>query len=311
MSDFVIIPDSGSDMTSALRERFKIDDILLGVVYFPDGHQEYADVDWEKMTPDEFYSSMSKKDVLYKTAYSPAGDTMKIFEKHLKEGKDILSISLSSGISGAYQSTCLVAKELEAKYPERKIVCVDSLRYSGAFSLIVMKAAEKRAEGASLEETAQYIDSIKNCVHQMGYLDDLFFCVKTGRINNFQAFFGSMVGIVPLADFNSNGLSDVVIKVKGKKTAYDATVKYVKDRIIDGENQTLFISHSNRHSGALLLADMLKKEINPKDIIINDAGMSCGSSIGPGLCAVYFIGKELGPDLQAEKELMKQITSKK
>ncbi len=311
MSDFVIIPDSGSDMTKALRERFAVDDILLGVVYFPDGHQEYADIDWERMTPKAYFDSMKGKNVLYKTAYAPTGDIIEKFEKYLKEGKDVLSISLSTGISGTYQATCLAAKELMERYPDRKVVCVDSLRYSGAFSLIVAKASEKRAEGASIEETAQYINSIKNCVHQMGALDDLYFCAKTGRINNFQAFFGGMVGVLPLADFNAKGLSDVIIKVKGKKTAHDVTVKYVKDRIIDGENQILFISHSDREDEAHILEEMLKKEINPKEIIINDVGMSCGSSIGPGLCAVYFIGKELGEDLQEEKALIKELAQKK
>lgn len=310
MGDFVIIPDSGCDLTTALRNRFGIDDILLGVVYYPDGHQEYVDVDWEKMSPKEYYDSMKGRNVLYKTAYAPAGEVEAKFEKYLKEGKDILSISLSSGISGTFQAVSLVAKGLMERYPERKIVCVDSLRYSGAFSLLVLKAAEKRAEGATIEETAQYINSIKNTVHQMGPLDDLFFCAKTGRINNFQAFFGGLVGVLPMADFNANGVSDVIVKVKGKKTAYNVTLEYVKNMIIDGENQTLFISHSDREAEAKLLADMLQKQINPKDIIINDVGMSCGSSIGPGLCAVYFMGKELGNNLDAERELMKKITGK-
>lgn len=311
MSDFVIIPDSGSDMTAALRRRFQIDDMLLGVVYFPDGHQEYADIDWERMSPKEYYNSMKGKNVFYKTAYPPVGDVMEKFETYLKDGKDILSMTLSSGISGSYQSAYLVAKELMKKYPERKIICVDTLRYSGAFSLLVMKAAEKRAEGATIEETAQYINSIKNCVHQIGPLDDLFFCAKTGRINNFQAFFGSMAGVFPMADFCSKGVSDVIIKVKGKRNASTVALKYVKDRIVDGQDQILFISHSDREQDAQNMAELLRQEIKPKDIIINDVGMSCGSSIGPGLCAVYFIGKELSEDLQQEKSIIKELANNK
>ena len=310
MNDFVIIPDSGCDLTTELREKFGIDDILAGIIYFPDGHQDYADIDWKKMSPQEYYGSMKGRTVLYKTAYPPAGDTMAKFEHYLKQGKDVLSLSLSSGVSGTYQTACLVAKELMEKYPERKVICVDTLRYSGAFSLLVMKAAEKRAEGAGIEETAEYINEIKNCVHQIGPLDDLFFCAKTGRINNFQAFFGGLVGVLPMADFNEKGLSEVIIKVKGKRTAYNTAISYVKDRIEDGENQTLFISHSDRKEEALRFAEMIKAEINPKEIIINDVGMSCGSSIGPGLCAVYFIGKKISKDLAEEKEIIKSITMK-
>ena len=161
MNDFVIIPDSGCDLTTELREKFGIDDILAGIIYFPDGHQDYADIDWKKMSPQEYYGSMKGRTVLYKTAYPPAGDTMAKFEHYLKQGKDVLSLSLSSGVSGTYQTACLVAKELMEKYPERKVICVDTLRYSGAFSLLVMKAAEKRAEGAGIEETAEYINEIR------------------------------------------------------------------------------------------------------------------------------------------------------
>lgn len=307
MSDFVIIPDTSSDLVKELRDRFDIPDYIRGLVYFPDGHCELADLDWDKYDPKTFYESMSDKKTIYKTACAPAGQIMEVFENQLKAGKDILSINLSSALSGTYQTCEMVKKELLEKYPERKIICVDSLRYSTALSLLVIMAAMKRKNGATLEETAEFVEQNKHCVHQMGPMDDLFFLCKTGRISNFKAFFGSLIGINPMADFNRSGLSEVLGKFKGKKSAFDATIKYMKGTIADPENQIIFVAHSNRPQAAELLRDMIEKEFHPKEIIINHIGMSCGCSIGPGLCAAFYHGKEISDEMAYEKELMNGI----
>ena len=156
MADFVIIPDSSSDLTKELRYRFDIPDYIKGIVYFPDGHWEFADHDWEKYDPKTFYESMTDKKTIYKTACAPVEDIISVYEKHLKEGKDILAITLSSALSGTYQTCEMVKAQLLEKYPERKIICVDSMRYSTALSLLVIMAAMKRQEGATLEETAEF-----------------------------------------------------------------------------------------------------------------------------------------------------------
>ncbi len=310
MSDFVIIPDTSSDLTKALRERFDIPDYVSGIVNFPDGHSEPSDLDWEKYNPKEFYASMKDKKTLYTTASPELGNIMSVFEKQLSEGKDILSISLSSALSGSYQSCVTVSKQLMEKYPERKIICVDSMRYSTSLALLIIMAAQKRAEGLSLEETAQFVEDNKHHIHQMGTMDDLFFLTKIGRISNFKAFFGTLVGINPMADFNRDGLSEVIGKAKGKKSAFDAVIDYIKATITNAENQTIFVAHSNREQAANLLAERIKAEIGPKEIIMNDVGMSCGASIGPGLCAAFYYGEEISEGLEKEKTLMAGILEK-
>lgn len=307
MSKFVIIPDSSSDFTKDLRDRFGVPDYIKGIVYYPDGHQEYADLDWNKMTPEFYYNSMKDRKVLYKTACAPAGDIIETFEKYLKEGFDILSISLSSALSGTYQTCQLVSKELMEKYPERKIICVDSLRYSTSLALLLIKACEKRDEGATIEETAEYIEAIKHSVHQMGPMDDLFFLCKTGRISNFKAFFGTLIGVNPMADFNRKGLAEVLAKFKGKRNAFNATISYMKKTIESPEEQIIFVAHSNRLENAKILADMIEKEFYPKEIIINDIGMSCGASIGPGLCAAYYLGTPISENNEKEKKIIEEI----
>ncbi len=307
MANFVIIPDTSSDLIKPLRERFDIPDYVSGVVNFPDGRSEPADLDWEKYNPVDFYNSMKDKKTLYTTASAPIGNIMEVFERQLSQGNDVLSISLSSALSGTYQACLKVKEELSAKYPDRKIICVDSKRYSTALALLIIMAAQKRSSGASIEETAEFVENTKHCIHQMGPMDDLFFLTKTGRISNFKAFFGTLVGINPMADFNRNGLAEVLCKVKGKNAAFDTTIQYMKETIINPEEHIVFVAHSNREQFANMLAERIKEEIKPKEIIINHVGVSCGCSIGPGLCAAFYYGKEISEDYQAEKDIMNSI----
>lgn len=307
MSEFVIIPDSSSDISKDLRERFGVPDYIRGLVYFPDGHEEVASLDWEKYDPKSFYESMLDKKTIYKTACAPAGDVFSVYENQLKQGKDILAVTLSSALSGTYQTCQMVKEKLLEKYPERKILIVDTLRYSSAIAVLVAMASKMQREGATIEETAEFLEKNKHCVHQMGPMDDLFFLVKTGRISNFKAFFGTLIGINPMADFNRNGLSEVLGKFKGKKAAFAGVIKYMRETIIEPENQIIFVGHSNRPQAAELLREMIIKEFSPKEVIINNIGMSCGASIGPGLCAAYYYGKEISEDMVNEKEIINNI----
>lgn len=307
MADFVIIPDASSDLTRDLRDRFGIPDYIRGTFYWPDGRETPADLDWEQIDPITYYKSMSGRNILYKTASARRCDIIAAYEPQLKAGKDILSVTLSSGLSGTNQVCKLVAQELMEKYPERKIVVVDSLRYSTALSLLVIMASQKQQEGATLEETAAYLEENKHRVHQIGPMDDLFFLVKTGRISNFKAFFGTLVGINPMADFNRQGLSQVLGKFKGKKNAFNAVIEYMKGTIENPQDQIIFIAHSNREQAAQLLAQRVQETFAPKEIIVNHVGMSCGASVGPGLCAVFYQGKEISEDMAQEQALMDDI----
>ncbi len=307
MADFVIIPDVSCDLIRPLRERFDIPDYIPGVVYFPDGHSESTDIDWEHNDPKTYYESMSDRKSLYKTAYASPGEITAVYEKYLSQGIDVLSIVLSSGVSGTFQACDRVRQELAAKYPERKIIVIDSLRFSTSLSLLLIMASKKKAEGATIEETAAYVEENKHCIHQIGPMDDLFFLVKTGRISNFKAFFGTLVGVNPMADFNRNGMAEVLAKFKGKKNAFDAVIRYMRKTVIDPENQIMFVAHSNRLEAAKVLAEMIENEFHPKEIIINDVGMSSGSSIGPGLTAAFYYGTEISEGCETEKAIMAEI----
>ena len=311
MSSFVIIPDASCDLTRELRQRFDIPEYLRGHITFPDGHDETCSLDWETISAKEYFRTMSDDKAIYKTAGVGISEAETVFEKYLSQGIDVLNITLSSGISSTYSYCKKAAENMQEKYPDRRVICIDSLRYSTALSLLVILAASKKAEGATIDEVAAFVEEKKHCIHQMGPMDDLFFLVRTGRISNAKAFFGSLVGINPMADFNERGVSEVLAKFKGKKAALDAVIKYMRATGKALEDQIIFVAHSNRPEAAEKLRDMIEAEFHPKEIIINSVGMACGANIGPGLCAAFYEGKPISPEMADEKAVMEAILQKK
>lgn len=307
MSDFVIISDSACDLGSELRKKFSVDDIIYGYIVYPDGSQKHTDMDWEHISPEDYYKMISNKNIYIKTAQPSPGEIAEVFERHLAKGKDILAIFISTGISGIYGSACAVAEDLREKYPDRKIICIDSLRYSTCLSLLCIYAAMMRNAGKSLEETAEWVNENKNCIHQMGTIEDLFFCKRMGRVSNTAAIMGTLVGIKPLADFNSKGLSHVIGKTRGYTNLYNCIIGYMKKTIINPEKQIIFVAHTARTKEAEKLKKMIEKEFKPKECIITWAGQNCGTSIGPGLIAAFYYGKEISENMEEEKKIIAEL----
>lgn len=311
MSDFVIIPDAASSMPQDLRERFNVPDYIRTQITFPDGTNHDTTLDWEEISADDYYMSMREHKAIYKTGVGSIEAAAEVFERYLKIGLDVLSLTLSTGISGTYGVFTKAAESLKEKYPERKIIIIDSLRYGFAIAQMIIKADEMRNQGKTIEEVAQWIEENKNCYHQMGVMDDLFFLARTGRVTNFKAFFGTLVGVNAMGDYSREGISEVLAKVKGKKKALDATIEYLKRTVVDPENQIMFIGHTMKSDVAEILADMVKNAVHPKEIIIGRVDMSCGASIGPGMAVVFYYGKEASPGLEEERKILEEITSRK
>lgn len=307
MSDYVIISDSACDLGSELRQKYSIDDIIYGYIVYPDGTHKPTDLDWEETTPEDYYKMVSNKNIFIKTAQPSPAEIEDVFVRHLEKGKDILAIFLSTGISGIYGSACNVAVELRERYPERKIICVDSLRYSTCLSLLCIYAAMMRNAGKSMDEVAAWLEENKHRIHQMGTIEDLFFCKRMGRVSNTAAIMGTLVGIKPLADFNDKGLSHVIGKTRGYSNLYNAIIGYMKKTIVDPEKQIIFIAHTARIKEAEKLKKMVEKEFKPKECIITWAGQNCGSSIGPGLIAAFYYGTKISEGLEEEKKILAEF----
>ncbi|MGI6071806.1 MAG: DegV family protein [Lachnospiraceae bacterium] len=306
MNDFAIIGDVASGLHRELRERFGIDDYIVGKVVFPDGTDHVADLDWEEISPDEYYSSMKTGKAIYKTGIVSLQAATDVIEKYLQQGRDALVITLSSGMSGSHNVYLSAKKELEAKYPDRKVCIVDSLRFSTPIVMMNMKASEMRSAGCTIEETAAWLEKNRNRFRQMGLMNDLKFLARTGRVTNFKAFFGTLVGVNALGDFSPAGISQVLGNVKGITKALSATIEYVKRTIENPEEQIIFIGHTYRINEARKLKAMVEEQLSPKEVIITRVDMSSGANIGPGMVGVYYFGKEATEGLAEETKIMEE-----
>lgn len=305
---FEIMTDSNADMNAELRKKYGLCEVFpYGDIIFPDGHREVHDLEWRNISPEEYYTQMKSKKNVFKSSVRDINEYLKTLEYYLAQGKDILVIALSAWISGCYNLFCFAKDQLLLKYPERKVFVVDSQRYSTSYGLMAAYASMKRDEGLSLEETYKWVEENKNRFHQMGPMDDLFYLHRAGRIPFTKAFFGTLVGVKPLGDFNQGGSTTVLGKAKGLNKAFAATIEYVKQTIEDAENATIFVSHTCREKEAQKLLDLLKAEIPAKEYVLTLVGQGCGANIGPGLIACYYLGKPISKDCEEEKVLLNKI----
>ena len=308
MADYVILTDSSTDLTKDLRERFGIDDYLPGNITFPDGHTEDSTLDWENISPQDFYSSMSK-DSMYSTSIKNTEIQEAFFEKYLKQGKDILNISLSHALSNTYDCCRKAASNLQEKYPDRKIIVVDSLRYSGGDGLLCSLAGDMKKAGKSIDEVAQWLEDNKHRCHQTGTVDDLKFLAKMGRCSNVSAFMGSLINIKPIAEFNRDGMNQIITKVTGYKKLFAAMIEYMK-ATIEPNPKRIFVSHTFRKAQWLQLQELIREEFHPEEIIPTTVCMANGSSIGPGMVVVFYMGTEISEGLVEETKILEEIKAK-
>ena len=308
MSDYVLLTDSSTDLTKDLRERFGVDDYLPGNIVFPDGSTHDSTLDWEEISPQDFYMSMSK-DSMYTTGIKNIEVQEAFFEKYLKQGKDILNISLSHSLSNTFDTCRKAAENLKEKYPDRKIICVDSLRYSGADGLLVSFAGDMKKEGKSIEEVAEWLENNKQRCHQTGTVDDLKFLAKMGRCSNVSAFMGSLINIKPLADFNRDGMNQIITKVTGYKKLYKAMIEYMK-ATIEPEPKRIFVSHTFRKAQWLEFQKLVTEEFPSAEIIPTTVNMANGSSIGPGMLVAFYMGTEISEGLAEETKILEEIKAK-
>ncbi|MBR0424666.1 MAG: DegV family protein [Clostridia bacterium] len=308
LSYFSIVSDASCDLNAALRSRFEIDALIYSQILFPDGHSETVDTDWGNITPDAYFGSMVDKKLRYQSSSPGPENAKRVFRAELEKGNDVLCVTLSSGMSAIYEH-CLIAKEeLASEFPDRTICILDSKRYSTASGLLCILASKHRAEGKSITETVELLENYSKRIHQSGWMDDLFFLARAGRLSKGTAFMGTMIGVKPIADFNLNtGMFQVIGKARGANNALRAVVDYVKATIENPAEQIVFVAHTLRKEYADRLGQMIQEEIGPKEVLVNWVGQTSGANIGPGLVATFYLGKPLSEELVEETEILKSI----
>lgn len=308
MKTFEILVDTTSDLDEKFLAEYDIKMIPGHIAV--DGVDTISFVNWNTISREEFYSSLKANPDKYKTSPPSVGEMVRKMEQIISTGMGLLYVALSSGISGAYNFSLQAKDIVRKKYPNAKIRLIDSLRFGPAIGLMAVNASIMRSEGRSVDEVADFLDANKNRYHQAGWLDDLSFVAKQGRLTNSKAFFGTLVGIKPIGEFDYNGLTTVLGKAKGEKNAYETLLAYIKETIVNPEEQIIFIAQSNRLKQAEKYKAMIEDTFHPKAVFVKDVYPSCGTNVGPGLMAAYYIGKEISSDLSYERDIIKKYTGR-
>lgn len=262
--------------------------------YQLDGKEMMDDLG-ETMSFSDFYRAMSEGADTH-TSQIGVGEYEAYFEEFLKEGKDVLHLTLSSGISGTVQSANLAKEALISKYPDRKVIIIDSLAASSGYGLLMDALADRRDEGMTIEELADWAETNKKRVNHWFFSSDLTFYIKGGRVSKTAGFFGQMLSICPLLNVDYKGCLIVRDKVRTKRKVIREIVarmeKYAENRY--DYSGKVYISNSACREDAEAVAALVEEKF-PKmngKVLINDIGTTIGAHTGPGTVALFFFGDE-------------------
>lgn len=290
MGDYVISCCSTADLT---EEQLKKRNIQYICFHFEMDGKQYDDDLGKSIAFEDFYRMMDEG-ADTRTSQINAEEFKNYFEGFLKEGKDILHLTLSSGISGVINSARIAKQELEQAYPDRKIYVIDSLAASSGYGLLMDKAADLRDEGKSIDEAATWLEENKLNLHHWFFSTDLKFYIKGGRVSKTAGAVGTVLNICPLLNVDYEGKLIPRQKVRTKKKVIQEIVNKMKENARDGLDYDgkCYISQSACYEDARQVADLIEEAFPKLDgkVVINYIGTTIGSHTGPGTVALFFWG---------------------
>lgn len=291
MGDYIISCCSTADLT---EEHFRSRDIHYICFHYELDGKQYPDDLGKSMPFPEFYTAMANG-AMTKTSQINAEEFEAYFEPFLKDGKDILHVCLSSGITGVVNSAMIAKTTLEEKYPQRKVCIVDSLAASSGYGLLMDKIADQRDAGLSLGELEQWILAHRLEVNHWFFSTDLTFYIRGGRISKTAGFVGGLLNICPLLNVNDEGKLIPRSKIRTKRKVIAAIVERMKENAANGADYAdkCYISQSACLEDAKAVAALVEEyfpHLKGK-VEINDIGTTIGSHTGPGTVALFFWGK--------------------
>ncbi|MBO7304097.1 MAG: DegV family protein [Clostridia bacterium] len=286
MNDFVICTDSASDIKKETLESWGVHSVSLTFRFNGEDKVYYND----EVDVLDFYNKMRAGGVAKTAAVNP-GEFSAMFEPILSAGSDLLYLGFSSGLSTTYNSARIAAETLSAKYPERKIITVDTLAASAGEGLLVRLAVNKKNDGASVEETADYVKAMIPKLCHWFTVDDLVYLQRGGRISAASAFFGNALGIKPVLHVDDEGHLVNVSKVRGRRSAINMLADKYDELADDREGGIVYISHADCMRDVEQLANIIKQKHGASVEIVTDVGPVIGAHSGPGTLALFFVGK--------------------
>ena len=292
MAEYCISCCSTADLT---KEYFDKRGIRYVCFHYELGGTDYLDDLGQTMPPAELYRRMlAGEDV--KTSQVSIGEYVDFFRKIFDEEKDILHLTLSSGISGSYNSACIAAEQVKEEYPNRKIYVVDSLAASSGYGLLVDTLADRKDAGESIDELYAWVCENKKKLQHWFFTSDLTFFIRGGRVSKAAGFFGGMLGICPLLNVDYEGRLTAREKVRTKKKVIQRIVQKMEENAEGGlaYSGKCYICQSECMDDAKAVAMLVESRfpnLNGK-VEIYPIGATIGSHTGPGTVALFFWGKE-------------------
>ncbi|MBS5939756.1 DegV family protein [Clostridium sp.] len=283
-----LITDSACDLSIDYIRENNID--VASLMVNLDGEFILDDLG-QTLSHKDFYKKV-KEGAMPSTTQVNVGTFHELFERYAKEGKTILYIGLSSGLSGTVSSAVTARKMILEEYPDADINIVDSLSVSVGEGILIYKAVEMIKNNKTVEEIVNYLESIKRKVIHGITVDDLNHLKRGGRISGAVAVVGGLLGIKPTLKIDNDGGVVPGEKLKGRKKALKYLVNQIKEKGENIEDQAIFIAHADCLEDALTVKEMILSEYNVKDVIINSIGAVIGTHGGPGTLGVVFIGNE-------------------
>lgn len=259
----------------------------LGLSYRLADGREFAEGTAESLPVGEFYNYL-REGGMASTTQLNAFQFVEAVEPILAGGEDVLHVGFSGGLSGTVNSCRQGAAELAEKYPDRKILIVDSLCASMGEGLLVTYALRNQQDGMSIEDNAAWLEDHKLNLAHWFTVDDLMFLHRGGRVSKTSAVLGGLIGIKPILHVDDEGHLVMVSKKRGRKAAIEELANQLKATLQGDITQPIYISHGDCQADAETLAGILKAA-GATDITIHPVGTVIGSHAGPGVLALFFL----------------------
>jgi DegV family protein with EDD domain len=286
-NNYVIFTDSACDLLPSLLSEWGVHCVSLAFRF------DHIDQDFlnDDMPVKEFYQNMRDGHVA-KTNAVNAETFRAAFEPLVEEGHDILYLGFSSGLSTTFQQGRLALEELSEKYPERKLIAIDTLCASAGEGLIVKLVLDKKNAGATIEEAAAYTNDLIPRLAHWFTVEDLVYLKRGGRVSPAVALVGGMLNIKPIMHVDDEGHLIKVSTIRGRKASLNALADKLIETAEDPANAPIFISHGDCLEDAQYLADTIKSKGGNDVQIITDIGTVIGAHSGPGTMALFFVAKQ-------------------
>lgn len=292
MNPYVLTCCSTADMPAEYFEKRNIPYVCF---HFNMEGKQYPDDLGRSMSFDEFYTRIADG-AMPTTSQVNVEQFTAFFEPFLQNGQDILHVSLSTGLSGSFQSANMARDDLQKKYPDRKILLVDSLGASSGYGLLMDAAADMRDAGASVQEVYDWLLENRLKVNHWFFSTDLTHFKRGGRISATSATLGTLLGICPLMNMDKEGHLTQRTKVRGKKNVIKEIVSKMEQFADGGINYSgkCFISNAHCFNDARAVADLIEEKFKNLNgpVMINSVGTVIGSHTGPGTVALFFFGEQ-------------------